>query len=223
MSQEIREQLSALMDGELSRDETGFLLRRMGHDQALVACWSGFHLVRQALRRQEIVGMRGDFAAGVMASIETEAQPGQKRSGSLLRWASGGAIAASVAVAALVLSGPRDVADSLPGESMASTATTPAPVLAATAAATPVVARNPEFRPPMISPVLDVQPASASSAGFSTPSTPLDPRTQSYLVRHYDATGINGQPGMLPYVLLIVPATSQTAVAPRKQVANQQR
>ena len=43
MSQQIREQISALMDGELSRDETAFLLRRMEHEPALVTSWSRFH------------------------------------------------------------------------------------------------------------------------------------------------------------------------------------
>lgn len=221
MSQEIREQLSALMDGELSRDETRFVMRRVAHDQNLVACWSNFHLVRHTLRRQVIVGVRADFADGVLARISAGEQPELRRTGSLLRWASGGAIAASVAVAALVLSGPQDATTNAPGQPTTAATSAPAPAIAAASTAAPVATRSADFRPPMISPVLDVQPASASTAGFSAQSTPIDPRTQSYLVRHYDATGNNGQPGMLPYVLLIVPSAPQTAELPTKQVAEQ--
>lgn len=221
MSQEIREQLSALMDGELSGDETRFLMRRVGHDHDLVSCWTSFHLVRQTLRRQEIVVLRSDFADGVLARIESGVQPELKRSASWLRWASGGAIAASVAVAALVLSGPQEGTGGQPGNPVASTARISIPAGSETTAAAPVAARVSEFRPPMISPVLDVQPASASTAGFSSQPMPIDPRTQSYLVRHFDATGNNGQPGMLPYVLLIVPSTSQATAVPSEKATEQ--
>lgn len=206
MSQQIREQLSALMDGELVGDETAFLLRRMTHDQELGRCWSSYHVCRQVLRRQEFSAMRADFAGSIMVRLESE--PGMQggQSGRWIRWASGGAIAASVAALALVFGGPH-------GGSVGAPASEP---LAATSgmaestapASTPVTG---EFRPPLLSPALDVQPASASSAGFSAPVTPLDPRLQSYLVRHYDAAGNAGQSAMIPYVLLIVPSQQQAA------------
>ena len=63
----------------------------------------------------------------------------------------------------------------------------------------------------MISPALDVQPASVSTQGFAAPSAPIDPRLQSYLIRHYDAAAGNGQSAMLPYVLLVVPPTQPSA------------
>ena len=40
-----REQLSAMMDGALSADETKFLLRRMEHDDALADCWERWQFV----------------------------------------------------------------------------------------------------------------------------------------------------------------------------------
>lgn len=222
MSQEIREQLSALMDGELSAEETRFLMRRLEHDQTLVSGWSSFHLARQALRRQEIVLIGPNFADGVLARMEDSELPVSRRSGSILRWASGGAIAASVAVAALVLSGPQDPTLGPTSDQTALTSSTVLPATPDSSTVAPVVTRSADFRPPMISPVLDVQPASASTAGFSTQPMPIDPRTQSYLVRHYDAAGNNGQSGMLPYVLLIVPSSSQAAaVQPEK--ATEQR
>ncbi len=205
MSQQIREQLSALMDGELPRDETKFLLRRIEHDRDLAQCWSNFHVLRQALRRQELVVVRGDFAESVLARIELDSAPALPGTGKWLRWASGGAIAASVAVVALLFSGPRGVSEDL-GETPL--AATPVP---ASAPVSTVSSAGSEFRPPMISPALDVQPASASTPGFATQSTPIDPRLQSYLIRHYDAAGNAGQAGVMPYVLLIVPSQQQAA------------
>ncbi|MEO6688925.1 MAG: sigma-E factor negative regulatory protein, partial [Dokdonella sp.] len=54
MNQHIHEQLSALMDGELERDETRFLLKRLATDQELPLRWGRYHLVRQSMRRQEM-------------------------------------------------------------------------------------------------------------------------------------------------------------------------
>ena len=49
MSEDIREQLSALMDGELGRDERAFLLRRLEHDADLRSMWTRMHLVRDVI------------------------------------------------------------------------------------------------------------------------------------------------------------------------------
>jgi sigma-E factor negative regulatory protein RseA len=205
MSQQIREQLSALMDGELQRDETLFLLRRVEHDRSLAGRWASYHVTRHALRRQEIGALRNDFASVVLSRIEAEALPEIRRSVPWMRWASGGAIAASVAVAALVATTPRGGQGNLPGEQVA---TLPATVTQPASVSVPS-----EFRPPMLSPSLAVQPASATTGGYATQSTPIDPRLQSYLIRHYDAAGSAGQSGLMPYVLLIVPSQQQAVNA----------
>ena len=93
----INEQLSALMDGELSRDETRFLMRRLDADTQLAKTWSNYQLASDVLKKRFATPMRADFAASVMQAIDIE-KPA--RSG-LLRWAGGGAIAAAVAVFAL--------------------------------------------------------------------------------------------------------------------------
>jgi sigma-E factor negative regulatory protein RseA len=206
MSQQIREQLSALMDGELAGDETAFLLRRMGHEQELGRCWSSYHVCRQVLRRQELSALRPDFAGAIMVRLDGEPALRTGRSGRWIRWASGGAIAASVAALALVFGGPQ-------GGSVGAPGVEPLTAKVGTGAATSpgAIQATDEFRPPLLSPALDVQPASASSAGFSAPGTPLDPRLQSYLVRHYDAAGNAGQSAVIPYVLLIVPSQQQAA------------
>ncbi len=215
MSQQIREQLSTLMDGELPRDETLFLMRSLQNHAELAQCWSTYHVTRQVLRRQDVFVLPADFSNRILSRLETETVH-VTRSGRWLRWAGGGAIAASVAVVALVFSGPRGSQDDVPGEPLAASVNAnqqPAMV------ATP---RPGEFRAPLISPALDVQPASVSTQGFATPSAPIDPRLQSYLIRHYDAAAGNGQSAMLPYVLLVVPP-QQASVRDASEGTTEQR
>jgi negative regulator of sigma E activity len=109
-----REQLSAMMDGALSADETKFLLRRMEHDDALADCWERWQFVGDALRGQTDRALPADFSRRVgraiaddLAAAAAHEPPlavgahGNAR-GSLLRWGGGAALAASVALAALI-------------------------------------------------------------------------------------------------------------------------
>ena len=204
MSQPFEEQLSAFMDGELGRDETRFLLRRTESDGQLTARWSRYHVARQALRRQEIVAIRVDFASRVMAQLEAESAPVAART-PWLRWGSGGAIAAAVAVAALMVTKPSTEPEitapvaALTPPPRATQVTTPAP--AQVAAASPALVPN--------SPI-QTQAASFGS-DLSEPVT-YDPRLQSYVIRHYQALGTTSQPDFVPYMLLAQPA--QTAERP---------
>ncbi|HQW75513.1 MAG: sigma-E factor negative regulatory protein [Xanthomonadales bacterium] len=204
MSQQIREQLSTLMDGELARDETLFLMRSLQQKDELANSWSNYHLTRQVLRRQDVFLLPADFSHRILSQLDGESVH-VTHAGRWLRWAGGGAIAASVAVVALLFSGPRGGQGDVPGEPLAASAN-------ATQQPAPMAAPRPgEFRAPLISPALDVQPASVSTQGFASPSAPIDPRLQSYLIRHYDAAAGNGQSAMLPYVLLVVPPPQPSA------------
>jgi sigma-E factor negative regulatory protein RseA len=104
-----REDLSALMDGELAAEPTRFLLRRLDHDPELGATWSRWHLIRACLAsdsaRMSAQRQDNDFAAGVAAALEAGTAP-QSRPRHWARYLGGGAIAASVAVAALMLNVP---------------------------------------------------------------------------------------------------------------------
>jgi sigma-E factor negative regulatory protein RseA len=111
MSEANREFLSAGMDGELSREEIRFLLRRLEADQGLADVWSRYHAGRDGLRRESVPPVSHDFVDRVMAAIEAEggmsvSVPGMAPRRRWLHWSAGGAIAASVAVAALMLSQP---------------------------------------------------------------------------------------------------------------------
>lgn len=203
MNDHINEQISALMDGELERDETRFLLKRLPGDHELAARWSRYHVVRQALRRQDIAAVGSGFAEGVLARLD-DGLPAVQQSGAVsgwLRWGAGGAIAASVAVAALVVTRP--VGDAPPvtaGATARTIAQQGAPISVAPVAAStsyPV-----DFRPPLLAPNA---PVDASPVSFGTDSSEpltMDPRMQSYLIRHYQSAGAAGQSGLVPYVLI---------------------
>jgi sigma-E factor negative regulatory protein RseA len=219
MSHEYREHLSALMDGELRRDESRFLLKRLERDAELGTVWARYHVARQVLRRQDVHALRPDFAAGLFARIEAEHVQPARRGATWVRWASGGAVAASVAVAALVLTPPRvDTADTAPVSQprIAAARSGGAPVAAAPASVSTLPQEVRALPGPLVVPV---QPASATigDTDWAQPAATLDPRLQSYLIRHYQAVGAAGQSAVVPYVLLSTPTQSSApADAPKR-------
>ena len=69
MSEANREILSAGMDGELSREEIRFLLRRLEADPVLADTWARFHVGRDGLRGDVTPLVSMDFASRVMAAM----------------------------------------------------------------------------------------------------------------------------------------------------------
>lgn len=92
----VSEQLSALMDGELSEDEARFLRRRLEGDPELRAKWERLHLASDCMKGHPLRLMSPAVSAGVDAGIV--AAPAGKTRRPLLRWA----MAASVAALALL-------------------------------------------------------------------------------------------------------------------------
>jgi sigma-E factor negative regulatory protein RseA len=199
MNQPIEEQLSAFMDGELGRDETRFLLRRVDGDARLVQRWTRYHVARQALRRQEIVALRADFSGAILARIDLEAMPQAARQ-TWLRWGSGGAIAAAVAVVALMATRPTAEPDLAPVATIANATRTPQAAPTAPAPAQ-IASTNPALQTLLV-PNSPIQTTVASFGTDLTEPVAIDPRLQSYLIRHYQATGVTGQPDFVPYILL---------------------
>jgi sigma-E factor negative regulatory protein RseA len=118
VDQSIRENLSAGIDGELSKEELRFLLRRLDHDVSLQQAWAHYHIARDGLRRQLPLMASPGFASRVMLAIEQESTPATsshsgngRRGNHWLRWSAGGAIAASVAAAALMIGQPTNDAE----------------------------------------------------------------------------------------------------------------
>ena len=116
LSLQRRQQLSALVDGELALDQARFLLRRLGHDAELVGRWERWHLVGDVLRGQAVSVVPGGtegVASRVAAAVATDRVAPAART----RWQHGlgVALAASVAAVALFVARPVSVDGDLPG------------------------------------------------------------------------------------------------------------
>jgi hypothetical protein len=122
MSEQIREQVSAFLDGELPGPETELLLKRLTRGAELRESFGRYALIGEALRAAGSSAGRSPvsrgFAAGVNAAIDGEALP----AGSLPipsrapRWwkpVTGAAVAAGVAAVAVVALQQRAVSPSV--------------------------------------------------------------------------------------------------------------
>jgi len=103
-----RQQLSAMLDGELSPDEAKFMLRRLEHDVELAGCWERWQVCGEVLRGRVDRVLSEDFAARVAVAIQAplpRASSGLKplRGRSRLRVWGGVGIAASLALVTAVL------------------------------------------------------------------------------------------------------------------------
>ncbi|HLG53289.1 MAG TPA: sigma-E factor negative regulatory protein [Steroidobacteraceae bacterium] len=111
MSERIKEQLSAFLDGELPEPESALLLKRLERDDELRGALSRYSLIGAVLRHAGDVPAARQVAARVSAVIAREpAGPiraaAMSRSGAVLRALAGVAVAAGVAAVALLLAEP---------------------------------------------------------------------------------------------------------------------
>jgi len=125
------QQLSALMDGELSADQGRFLIRRLQHDPELASCWDRWQLYGEVLRGHAQAPAPAGFAEGIARLIAAEPAPAigvRSLRTRVARWG-GGALAASVAALALFMGrqqAPQD-APAVPSEAIANQAPSPVP------------------------------------------------------------------------------------------------
>lgn len=172
MSETGKQHISALMDDALSTEESRFLLRRMQHESDLVDAWSRYHLVRDCLQGRPAVLISGSLAERVMQQLQqtpnVAIQPvrGHRR---WLQLGAGGAIAASVAAAALMLTQPPSALHPASSQATstiaASLVTEPAPVAVADISAPTQMTPAQDFSLLLDqprSPWLYVQPAAAT-------------------------------------------------------------
>jgi sigma-E factor negative regulatory protein RseA len=195
MNDTTHEQLSALMDGELPRDELRFLLRRIESDAGLAQRWSRYQIASAVLKRQYAGSLTdGEFATAVIARLDSGAVPARQQiTGRLLRWAGGGAIAASVAVLALVATRPAGTDGAMPAT---------APAIAAAPAA-PQSTPSMEMQPLLPQQVLpagftdSAQPASFESIVPTYTYAPKQPRNPAV------QSGNGLSEAFVPYVLVV--------------------
>jgi sigma-E factor negative regulatory protein RseA len=113
MTDQIREQISALLDGELARDELGLLVRRMERDAELRRAFGNYVLIGECLRSPGDTTATRTFATRVGAAIGdvpgrevVDDAAGAARPRRWARPAVASAIAASLAIAGAALLRP---------------------------------------------------------------------------------------------------------------------
>jgi sigma-E factor negative regulatory protein RseA len=220
--------LSALMDGELGTEPARFLLRRMEHDPELARTWSRWHLIRACLNGERHAADADPVRIAHAGASEEDAfsrrvlQAVQALPPARRRWArylGGGAIAASVAAAALILAVPQTTSTD------AAVATAPERAVSADArsgliAAAPVAATRDLAPPPWINSsepmFLAARPGAANGAfgggllqpGYLQQAAYAPDASRSILMRNPEAAG---NP---PYMIMLVP--EQGAAQPQQ-------
>lgn len=169
---DIAEQLSAYMDGELPEAEARFLRRRLEHDADLRATWARMQLASQCLRGQPCHVLDEGFAERVAQGIAGSV-PGRSRR-PLLRWA----MAASVAALALLMA-PKLLPPS-PTPEPATIAEVPAPgvdhLVPTPGSADLVALRAPAPRTPATASATAPSPEDAPLLATAAPSDRASPR-----------------------------------------------
>lgn len=175
MSEQIREQISALLDGELPEAEQRLLLERLERDPALRMHWSRYQLISDAVHQTLPPQIDLGFADRVMAALDEQPEHHRQPVNRLARAVkplAGLAVAASVAVVAVLAVQQARTPDAGPGAVQVA-ANPPAPAL-------PVTARTDIGVP--------VQNGS---------------RLNAYVVNHSEYAASGGMPGMSPYVRIV--------------------
>jgi sigma-E factor negative regulatory protein RseA len=190
MTEDIKQQLSALMDGELDADTRRFLLRRLQRDEELAGSWERWHLGADCLRGRHVAPLRHGFAAAVAAAIASDPAPRRGLGPTLLRWGGGMAVAASVAMAALL---------AVPGPAVAP-AGSPVPAIAASEVVSSGLTER-DLRPHLG----QVTRTVAAQGQPLAPALQVDPRIESYLMRHNAVLLQSGQDNFLPFIHVVSP------------------
>jgi sigma-E factor negative regulatory protein RseA len=122
MSEQIREQVSAFLDGELPNSETELLLKRLTRDSELRESFGRYTLIGEALRGASCDIVSKGFASRVNLAIDGEAVPAgaQTRQAGARHWwrpLAGVTVAAGVAAVAIVALQQRSLSPSAPASS----------------------------------------------------------------------------------------------------------
>jgi sigma-E factor negative regulatory protein RseA len=144
MSEQIREQVSAFLDGELPSTETELLLKRLTRDGELRESFGRYALIGEALRGGRQTLLTKGFESRVNLAIDGEPVPasGAVGQGHAARWwrpFAGAAVVAGVAAVAIVAMQQRSLAPGAGGPGVAISG-----LQAPAAAAAPMLAANHE-------------------------------------------------------------------------------
>jgi sigma-E factor negative regulatory protein RseA len=188
MSEQSREQISALMDGEL---ETGapLVLNALNGNQEHRAIWHRYHLIGESLRGNLPKHIDIHLADRIRTSIQNEpailAPARNSIRNQLVKPAIGFAIAASVTVA--VILGVKQTG-------MGPASSTPVPTIAANQMETPA-----DYQVVRVT----AEPAIQNPSQNYRTTANAQTRLNRYLVNHNEYRSNAGVQGMLPYVRIV--------------------
>jgi Anti sigma-E protein RseA, N-terminal domain len=234
----ICEQLSAWMDGELSKEEAMFLERRLQHDEALQALYSRLQMSSACMKGQSVRLMPNSLSLNIKQALADEMSVKKSRR-PLFAWAA----AASLAFAAIVFvpammqgevgsppsyaNKPDSITSSDTSATFASadliedTETSVSTSLAGSTS-NPATEVTTAIKPSLAGTTNDVMspeqfPLNVSSEKKSWPRSPVnansDPALEAYLVRHNQMMAQDGMGGFVPYVDVVVQDAESTANA----------
>lgn len=105
MSDKSKQNISELMDGELSNDCSRFLLKRMQSDDSLQSSWNSYHMLRSCLQQENDAPLMENLGASVVmelqSGVELDEVNNKSRFSGWVKAVTGTAIAASVALVAV--------------------------------------------------------------------------------------------------------------------------
>ena len=179
MSEQLRESLSAAMDGEAGEFELKRVLNELSASEELRETWDRYHLVRGLLRRELGHGSPADLTERLWARIEADESlvedhaDGADEGRARRRWwgpVTGAAVAATVALAVVFGFG-----------------------LLPSGGERELVATSPPF--------VELQPVSTDAApAINAFPSRLDlQRTKAYMLHHARHTALNEQGSVLPF------------------------
>lgn len=179
MTDQVKEQISALVDDALPQQERSLLLARMVSDPTLGETWSRYTLIQDALRNHLPERADPGLSQRVMAALDAEA--GHDRSGAARPWLAGWvrplaglAVAASVAVLAVVMFQPGETGPD-------------AGVQVADAGPPPAAE---DYR-------------RVDTSQWQGQQAPVSERLNQYLVNHNEFAARNGMPVVAPHVRIV--------------------
>jgi sigma-E factor negative regulatory protein RseA len=212
MSEQIREQVSAFLDGELPDSETELFLKRLTRDGELRESFGRYALIGEALRGASSDRVTKGFAAGVNLAIDGEPVQlvSHAKGGRATNWwrpLAGISVAAGVATVAIVALQQRAI-------------------ISGVRSAAPATAQN--VSAAQVAPVQNT-PAAREALSYTVPaSSPETPagiahsRLVNYVFAHSQYSSGLGQRGVLADLLIEdepAPAANERAAQPRNPEA----
>ena len=181
MNKRSLEHLSTLMDGELSRETSLFMTRRLSSDGGMSGKWERYHLIRDCIRQPGSKQLVTGLQARIKTSLEAEAAPSVPvwNRNRWLKPVSGLAIAASVALMAIMVTAPQPaVEDAVPAQ----------------------------VNQPFVSPnTLPMAPVSQAASYDS------EERLNVYLLRHNQMARTAGRQGFVSFVPIVATSVETAA------------